>query len=171
MNASTDTTTDEVLDWLEGQCRRMAALVDGLDDAQLRATVMPSGWSMLGLLGHVRDSTHFWLHHVLRGHPVEMDDDGHLARRPARAGGEVLAGFVASYVADVAAVRALGLRPEEPPRWWPEGAWGGYRQDTVLGVLMHVLADNTAHTGQLSIVRELADGGVWDYAVGGVRVP
>jgi hypothetical protein len=41
----------------------------------------------------------------------------------------------------------------------------------VLGVLLHLLADNAAHAGQLSIVRELADGGVWDYAIGGVRVP
>ena len=43
-------TTDEVLDWIEAQGHRMAAQVDGLDDAQLRATPLPSGWSMLGLL-------------------------------------------------------------------------------------------------------------------------
>ncbi len=40
----------------------------------------------------------------------------------------------------------------------------------MLGVLLHLFADNAAHAGQLSIVRELADGGVWDYSVGGVRV-
>ena len=68
-------TTDEVLDWIEAQGHKMAAQVDGLDDAQLRATPLPSGWSMLGLLGHVRDSTHFWLHHVLLGHPTELDED------------------------------------------------------------------------------------------------
>ena len=37
--------------------------------------------------------------------------------------------------------------------------------------LMHLFAENAEHAGQLSIVRELTDGGVWDYAIGGVRVP
>ena len=83
------------------------AQVDGLDDAQLRATPLPSGWSMLGLLGHVRDSTHFWLHHVLLGHPTELDEDEAWDDDPALPAAEVVAGFVASYVADVAAARGL----------------------------------------------------------------
>jgi hypothetical protein len=41
----------------------------------------------------------------------------------------------------------------------------------VLGVLLHLLTDNAAHAGQLGVVRELTDGGVWDYAVDGVRIP
>jgi uncharacterized damage-inducible protein DinB len=81
-------TTDEVLDWIEAQGHKMAAQVDGLDDAQLRATPLPSGWSMLGMLGHVRDSTHFWLHHVLLGHPTDLDEAAdHRWRRPPRAPG------------------------------------------------------------------------------------
>jgi uncharacterized damage-inducible protein DinB len=161
-------TTTEVLDWLEAQGHRMAAVVDGLDDAQLRDTPLPSGWSMLGLLGHVRDSTHFWLHHVLLGYRTELDEEDPWDNAPSLPAAEVVAGFVASYAADIDAVR--GLAAEAAPGWWPEGAWGGYRQDTVLGVLLHVFADNAAHAGQLSIVRELADGGVWDYETGGVRV-
>jgi uncharacterized damage-inducible protein DinB len=164
-------TTDEVLDWIEAQCHRMTAFVEGLDEEALRARPLPSGWTMLGLLGHVADSTHFWLHHVLLGHPVAMDEDEGWPDDPAAPAAEVVAGFSASYLADVAAVRAHDLDAAEAPRWWPEGAWGGYRQDTVLGVLLHLLADNAAHAGQLGIARELADGGVWDYAVDGVRVP
>ena len=166
-----NTTTNEVLDWIAGQGHQLAGLVDGLDETQLRARPLPSGWSMLGLLGHVADSTHFWLHHVLLGHPVGMDEDEAWPNDPADAASDVVAQFVASYAADVAAVREAALDAKEPPRWWPEGAWGGYRQDTVLGVLLHLFADNAAHTGQLAIVRELADGGVWDYSVSGVRVP
>ena len=161
-------TTHEVLDWLEAQGHKMAELVQGLDEAQLRARLLPSGWSMLGLLGHVRDSTHFWLHHVLLGHATELDEDEAWDDDPALPAAQVVAGFVASYVADVAAAR--GLAADAGPGWWPDGAWGGYRQETVLGVLMHLFADNAAHAGQLSIVRELTDGGVWDYEIGGVRV-
>jgi uncharacterized damage-inducible protein DinB len=166
---TTDDTSREVLDWLEGQGQKMAALVDGLTDEQLRARPLPSGWSMLGLLGHVRDSTHFWLHHVLLGQPTELDEDETWDNDPALPAGEVVAGFVGSYAADIAGAR--GLAADTEPGWWPDGAWGGYRQDTVLGVLMHVFADNAAHVGQLSIVRELIDGGVWDYGIGGVRTP
>jgi len=164
-------TTDDVLDWIDGQTRRMGGFVAGLTDDQLRARPLPSGWSMLGLLGHVRDSTHFWLHHVLLGHPTALDEDASWPDDPSESCEEVVARFVAGCQADVEAVRAAGLRAEEPPRWWPEGAWGGYRQDTALGVLLHLLADNAAHAGQLGVARELTDGAVWDYAVGGVRVP
>ena len=70
---------------------------------------------MLGMLGHVRDSTHFWLHHVALGHPTELDEDDVWDDDPASPAAEVVAGFVASYVADVAAVRGsrgrLVLRP------------------------------------------------------------
>ena len=68
-------TTEEILAWLDGQTHRLAGFVVGLDEDQVRATPLPSGWSMLGLLGHVRDSTHFWLHHVVLGHPVTLDED------------------------------------------------------------------------------------------------
>src|SRR6478609_5662459 len=96
-------TTDEVLDWIEAQAHRMAAQVDGLDDAQLRATPLPSGWSMLGMLGHVRDSTHFWLHHVLLGHPTDLDEDDAWPDDPAERGEEVVAAFLAGCQGDVAA--------------------------------------------------------------------
>jgi len=167
---TTDDTTHEVLAWLDGQTQRMAGFVAGLDEDQLRATPLPSGWSMLGLLGHVRDSTHFWLHHVVLGNPTSLDEDELWDDDPQGTADEVVASFVAGCERDVAAVREAGVRADAAPGWWPDGAWGGYRQDTVLGVLMHLFADNAAHVGQLSIARELADGGVWDYAVGGVRV-
>jgi uncharacterized damage-inducible protein DinB len=146
----------------------MVATVDGLEEDQLRARLLPSGWSMLGLLEHVRDSTYFWLHHVLLGHAAEFDEDEGWDNDPARPAAEVVAGFEASYLAAVASVRHLDA--DAAPGWWPQGAWGGYRQNTVLGVLLHLFADNAAHAGQLSIVRELTDGGVWDYGINGVRV-
>ncbi|CCH69612.1 hypothetical protein BN10_270002 [Phycicoccus elongatus Lp2] len=74
--------------------------------------------------------------------------------------------------------RGAGLRggprhaPRRRPRLvGPEGAWGGYRQDSVRGVLLHLLKDNAAHSGQLDVVREGIDGAVWDFAIGGVRRP
>lgn len=163
--------TDELLDWIEGRCAHMAASATGLDEAQLRARPLPSGWSVLGLLGHVRESTVFWLRHVVVGEPFEAftEDDEPWDNDPAATGAEILAGFLAETSAACAAVR--GLDADAAPGWWPEGAWGGYRQDTIRGVLLHLYTDNAAHSGQLDIVRELADGGVWDFMIDGVRVP
>lgn len=136
---------------------------------QLRATPLPSGWSVLGLLGHVRDSTIFWLHHVVLGHPTDLDDDESWDDDPAARADDVVADFLPACERVLGAVR--GRPAHSPPGWWPEGAWGGYRQETVLGVLLHLLADNAAHAGHLDIARELADGGVWDFETSQVRVP
>ncbi len=168
-DVTTDPVTTEVLSWLDACADQLVGLVDGLDDAGTRATVLPSGWTPLGLLGHVRDSTVFWLHHVLLGHPVAMDDDDVWDDDPAATAAEVVAGYLAAHRRAVDGVRALAAA--DRPAWWPEGAWGGYRQHTVLGVLLHLLADNTAHAGHLAVVRELTDGGTWDLATGSVRVP
>jgi hypothetical protein len=169
-DATTDPVTTGVLPWLDACADQLVGLVDGLDDDALRGTVLPSGWTPLGLLGHVRDSTVFWLHHVLLGHPVAMDDgDDVWDDDPDAPAAEVVAGYLAAHRRAVDGVRALAAA--DPPAWWPEGAWGGYRQHTVLGVLLHLLADNTAHAGHLAVVRELTDGGTWDHATGVVRVP
>lgn len=167
---SPDPVTTELLGWLDACADQLVGLVDGLDEAALRARRLPSGWSPLGLLGHVRDSTVFWLHHVLLGHPVAMDDgDDVWDDDPPGTAADVVAGYLAAHRRAVDGVRALASGA--PPAWWPEGAWGGYRQDTVRGVLLHLLVDDTAHAGHLAVVRELTDGGVWDLAAGAVRVP
>lgn len=170
MHAPQDFITAHLLDCIEANARRLAASVSGLDEEQLRTPAAPSGWSMLGLLGHVRDSSYFWLHHVVLGHPMDFDDAADTwDNAPVATADKVVASLVDTIAATCRAVR--GIPADAPPGWWPEGAWGGYRQDTVLGVFVHLLADNTAHTGHLDIAREIADGGVWDYGIDGVRVP
>ncbi|MGL5817632.1 MAG: DUF664 domain-containing protein [Phycicoccus sp.] len=172
MNTSSLTPTHRTLElvgWVESQCQRMIATVDGLTDAQLRAVLSPSGWSMLGLLGHVRDSTVFWLHHVVLGEPAPMDEEPRWDDDPAVPGSEVVAGFTTTCASACAAVRHVPA--DTPPGWWPDGAWGGYRQHTVTGVLLHLLAENAAHAGHLDIARELTDGAVWDLGADAVRVP
>lgn len=165
-----DPVTLELLDWIDASVRRLAASAEGLSEEQLRAPTVPSGWSILGLLGHVQSSTVFWLHNVVAGHPIEFDDrDDEWANDPDRPGAELIASLLAEVSQACAAVRHVGSTQE--PGWWPEGAWGGYRQNTVRGVLLHLLNDNAAHTGQLDIARELIDGAVWDFSVDGVRRP
>lgn len=170
MNTEHDAITAHLLDCIEANAQRLAASVAGLDETALRRPVVPSGWTMLGLLGHVRDSSHFWLFHVVLGHPKEFDDaEEAWDNAPITNGAEVVESLVTTVSASCSAVRHL--RADDEPGWWPEGAWGGYRQDTVLGVLAHLLVDNTAHAGHLDIARELTDGGRWNFSTGSVNVP
>ncbi|WP_029135214.1 mycothiol transferase [Nakamurella lactea] len=163
-----DPVTDELLSWIESATRRLCASAGGLTDQQARTIVMPSGWSIAGLIGHVHDSTWFWLHHVAVGHPVDFDDKD-WDNDPALAFPELLERVRRDTAQGCAEVRALPSTAE--PGWWPEGAWGGYRQDTIRGVLIHLLNDNAAHSGQLDIVREQLDGGVWDYGRRSLKLP
>lgn len=162
--------TDLTLDWIASQCRHLAASLSGLTDEQARTTRVPSGWTPLGMMAHVHESTVFWLRNVVLGEPlIDFDEDAPFPTAPEGEAHDLVAAWLADCLDACAAVR--GVPVDGPPGWWPEGAWGGYRQNSVLGVLLHLLADNAAHTGQLDIVRELTDGGVWDFTIGGVRVP
>lgn len=160
--------TGELLGWIKETSKRIAGSASGLTEAQLRTPVAASGWTIVGLVGHVRQSSAFWLGNVVAGVPVSMGD-GSWDNDPESSAREVISELVTSVERSCAAVR--DVRHHAPPGWWPEGAWDGYRQTTVRGVLLHLLNDNAAHAGQLDIVRERIDGGVWDYSIDAVRVP
>lgn len=166
---SPDPVTVELLDWIQHSNERICRSTDGLDETQVRTPVAPSGWTIAGLVGHVHDATRFWLHHVIAGHPMDFQDDDpwdNDPQLPLAALLEQLRRDTADYCATVA-----HLDHGTAPGWWPEGAWGGYRQTTVRGVLVHLLSENASHTGHLDMAREHLDGGVWDYSRHGIRVP
>ena len=164
-----DPVTGELVDWVRQSVERVCRAVDGLTEAQVRRPAAPSGWTIAGLIGHVHDSTHFWLHEVIAGRPGTFDADARWDNDPAATLPELVARLRAAFARDCAAIE--GVSADAAPGWWPEGAWGGYRQDTVRGVLLHLMHDNYAHTGHLDLARERIDGGVWDYGRGAVRVP
>ncbi len=173
MTETTPTTTDtgELLAWIGRQHHRLLASTAGLTEEQLRAPVVSSGWSVLGLLGHTRDTTVLWLHHIVAGRPVDgFDEEAEIFDNdPQRPAGEVVQDLREACAAAVEQAREIPA--DAAPGWWPEGAWGGYRQETVRGCLLHLLTELAAHAGHMDIARELTDGGVWDFAVDGVRVP
>jgi uncharacterized damage-inducible protein DinB len=164
-----DPVTTELLGWIQQATDRICRATEGLTEEQVRTPAAPSGWSIAGLVGHVHDSTWFWLHHVIAGNPMQFREDDGWDNDPDLPFRELLARLRDDTARGCATVAALAST--DAPGWWPEGAWGGYRQDTVRGVLVHLLNDNAAHTGHLDLAREAIDGGVWDYAINGVRRP
>lgn len=164
-----DPVTRELLGWIRSGTERIERSVHGLAEEQVRTPAAASGWTIAGLVGHVHDSTWFWLHHVVAGHPMTFTDDEAWDNDPDLPLGELLERLRRDTDRAIAAV--ADVPSDAAPAWWPEGAWGGYRQETVRGVLLHLLADNAAHTGHLDIAREQIDGGVRDYGPDGIRLP
>jgi hypothetical protein len=75
------------LSCLTSQHDRVLAIIEGLDEHQLRSSVLPSGWSPLAMIGHLRETTCFWTLEVMRDeHPSTPVPDPHGRRRAALTG-------------------------------------------------------------------------------------
>lgn len=151
-----------LLDYLDYYRSVIARKVDGLLDAELGSTRLPSGWTPLELVKHLVYMERRWLEWGFRGTPVEepwgdRGPDGRWAVRPdesmtdlisrLHAGGERTRRIVeAAALPDVAAVGGRFGVDERPP--------------TLAWILFHVFQEYARHAGHLDIVRELADGSV-----------
>jgi hypothetical protein len=152
---------------LAGQHDRIVGIVDGLDEAQVRSGVLPSGWSPLGMIVHVREGARFWLLEVMLGQhpttPVSNDFEAPTGIDTA----QTIDSFRAETSQALSAVAALPL--DAVPAWWPVGEWGGWRLNTFQEVLLHLLMETACHAGHLDAARELIDGATWDYATDQAR--
>jgi len=155
--------TELLIAYLGSQRRHVLGIVDGLDDADLRRPVLPSGWSPLTMLSHLtHDDELFWF-----GAVVARDED--VVARVLTADGWSVPDDVAA--ADVlAAYREQTRRSDEilraadldaAPAWWPEELFGDWRLDSVREIVLHVLVETAAHAGHLDAARELIDGRQW----------
>src|ERR1700733_14143388 len=62
------TESEMLVACLESQRRHILGDLEGLDEEALRRPVLPSGWTCLGLLGHLtNDVERFWLRCVVAG--------------------------------------------------------------------------------------------------------
>src|SRR6266851_1233003 len=69
----------QLWEFLNVQRECVLAIVEGLDEAAFRKTVVPSGWTPLGMIEHLGHAERFWFQHVVTG------DVGDLPwRRPRR---------------------------------------------------------------------------------------
>ncbi len=155
--------TELLIAYLGSQRRHVLGIVDGLDDADLRRPVLPSGWSPLTMLSHLtHDDELFWFGAVVAG-------DESVIERVLTADAWTVPDDVAP--ADVlAAYRDQTLRSDEilraadldaPPAWWPEDLFGEWRLESVREIVLHVLVETAAHAGHLDAARELIDGRQW----------
>jgi len=144
------------LDFLEDVTLRK---IGGLSDGQLRASVVPSGWTPLGMLKHLACTERFWVRHIFLGELVDFSWPGDPDAEWRADGSDTAERIIAFYRGERAHTRqtVAGLAA---------GAVGhrgfledGAGQPPTLGwVLGHLMYQAARHAGHLDIARELTDG-------------
>jgi uncharacterized damage-inducible protein DinB len=150
-----------LLGFLQAQRSSVLAIVDGLDERAWRTSVAPSGWTPLGLVGHLGFAERHWFQQVATGSAVEVP-------WPEE---ETDAADNAAFTTDLPVAEVLDFyrdqcrRADEvlaalPLDSAPRGTHGeGTDEVTDLRwIMLHMIEETARHAGHLDIARELLDG-------------
>jgi len=154
---------DVLLGYLDYFRSLVVSKVQGLSDAQLRVSLLPSGWTVLELVKHLTYVEQRWLVWGFEGQPVarpwgdsEDSQDGRWYVSDTEDGPDLVRALQAQRAVTSSVVRAHELsdigRPGE--------RWEGAAPPTLERVLFHLLQEYARHVGHLDVVRELMDGKV-----------
>jgi hypothetical protein len=69
---SQDLENRALITFLDAQRASVRAIVGGLGEDALRASVVPSGWTPLGLLEHLGFAERYWFQHVATGSATDL---------------------------------------------------------------------------------------------------
>ena len=145
-----------LLAFLEWQRASILAIVDGLDAEALTASVLPSGWTPLGLVEHLGYAERHWFQEIATGSadPLPWPDDNTplITSRPPSV---VLEFYRDQCERSDAIFTALPL--SSAPRARHPGDLGEQITD-LRGIILHMIEETARHAGHLDIVRELMDG-------------
>jgi hypothetical protein len=129
--------------------------LEGLDDAALRSSPVPSGTTLLGLVKHLGAVEFGWfcLTFGRETEPLPFDDDDEnadLRVEPGEATADLLAFYRRAWVAADLVINELDLDDTGE-------SWGGDAV-SLRWVLVHMIEETARHTGHADVVRELLDG-------------
>ena len=150
------------------QIQRDAVLktVTGLPEEDWQRPVVPSGWTVAGMLAHIAGVEAHWIHQVTAG-IIEEPADGGQDVEPY----DPFAAFTCDYPSDeiiagyrdtcrrsdeILAVTPLSARPRRPDTHEDPGY--AAQVTDVRFVVLHVIEELAVHSGHLEIARELLDG-------------
>jgi uncharacterized damage-inducible protein DinB len=134
--------------------------LEGLDDADLRRAMTPSGTNLLGLVKHLAAVEYSWFRQTF-GHPTEplpFDDDDPNADLRVRADettNDILAFYGRARAAADGVIDELDL-DQTGSAWFGEAV-------SLRWVLLHMIEETARHAGHVDIVRELIDGMTGDH--------
>lgn len=168
VNQDDDSRT--LLGFLQYQREAVLKIVEGLSEDAWQTSVVPSGWTVAGMLFHLGGVERQWLQNVVTGSkdglpPGEAEEgaendeyDPYAAFTCDWSGADLVANYreecrrsdeVLAVTPLSAAPRGLGFHPD--PEYTAQIT-------TVRWIVLHVIEETAAHSGHLEIVRELLDG-------------
>jgi uncharacterized damage-inducible protein DinB len=137
---------------------RLVAKLAGLPASELRASRLPSGWTPIELLKHLRYVEMRWLEWGFEGRDV-ADPWGDQAGGRWHAGDdESLDDLIAALAAQARRSRAVIESHELTEAGQPGERWDGDEPATLERILFHLVQEYARHVGHLDIVAELAGG-------------
>ncbi|MEO3820295.1 DUF664 domain-containing protein [Plantactinospora sp. B24E8] len=138
----------------------VATKVSALPDAELRHSRLPSGWTPLELVKHLRHVELRWIEWGFQGHDVgdpwadRRDDRWYVA--PAETRDDLLDALRTQG----AHTRAVVTGNDLDTRGAPGPRWDGAEPPPLERVLFHLLQEYARHAGHLDVVTELSGGPV-----------
>ncbi|MBC6460049.1 DinB family protein [Actinomadura sp. HBU206391] len=143
--------------FLEAQRASVLAIIDGLDTQALTTSVLPSGWTPLGLVEHLGHAERHWFQEIATGsaEPLAWPDDDHMPLTTPRPPSAVFAFYRTQCERSNAVLASTPL--SAPPRGRHPGSLGEEITD-LRGIALHMIEETARHAGHLDVVRELLDG-------------
>jgi uncharacterized damage-inducible protein DinB len=157
-----------LLGFLQRQRDAVLKTVGGLPEDAWQTPVVPSGWTVAGMLYHLAGAEYHWFQHVTVGGAEESpsdDEEGeeeeydpHAAFTCDLPSADIIAAYrdqckrsdqVLAVTPLSAAPRGLEFHPD------PEET---AQITTVRGIVLHLIEETATHSGHLEIARELLDG-------------
>jgi hypothetical protein len=152
-------TRRELIEYLEYQRSSVRSIVEGLNEDGWHTPVVPSGWTVAGMIEHLGNMERHWFLEVIAGSQVDLPwDEGRPPYDPRMA-----------FTCDRPSSAVLGYYRDQCDRSddilasvsladAPRGRHGGEEISNVRVVILHVIEETAAHSGHLEIARELLDG-------------
>ncbi|HLL64830.1 MAG TPA: DUF664 domain-containing protein [Micromonosporaceae bacterium] len=144
------------VDYLDWYGRVLLRRLEGLTPDQQTVSVVPTGWSALGLLKHSAATHRFWIRHVFAGEDVDFTWPGSAELEwqvTIDEGPERITRFFRDEHAHCLDVLRAGSPDDVSARDYGAGV-----RPTLAWVLLHLLQESARHAGHLDISRELTDG-------------
>jgi uncharacterized damage-inducible protein DinB len=139
---------------------RLVSKLQSLPSQALRASMLPSGWTPIELLKHLRYVELRWLEWGFEGRGVP-DPWGDLQEGRWHVGPqERLADLITALHAQAATTAAIVAAHDLAEIGQPGERWDGAAPASLERVLFHLVQEYARHIGQLDVVSELAGGEV-----------
>ncbi|HVB41653.1 MAG TPA: DinB family protein [Streptosporangiaceae bacterium] len=150
--------TEVFLTYLDFFRSRVVSKLDGLPESDLRSSRLPSGWTPIELLKHLRYVELRWLEWGFEGRAFADPWADGLNDRWHVGNDETLADLVAQLRAQAERSRDIIEQHDLAEVGRPGERWDGAEPATLERILFHLVQEYARHLGQLDIVCELAGG-------------